>query len=78
MAFTQKEESLYIIVKKWKKEAIVLSNVKNAGNVELLGYSGSINSTCKNGILTIIPPILTIDEMSSIHARVFKVNGFNQ
>ena len=78
LAFTQKDGNLYIIVKKWQKDAIVLSNIKNAGNVELLGYNGSINSTCQNGILTIIPPILTIDEMPSIHAWVFKVNGFNE
>ena len=76
--FTQKDGSLYIILKKWQRTPIVLTNLKGAGKVELLGYKETINSSFQNGRLTIPTPILTVDELPCEHAWVFKVSNFKE
>ena len=37
IAFTRKDGNLYVILKEWIDEPIVLTHVKHAGKVELLG-----------------------------------------
>ncbi|MGI6572318.1 MAG: hypothetical protein ACOX19_02575 [Fermentimonas sp.] len=36
----QKDGNLYVILKEWMDEPVMLTHVKHAGNVELLGYEG--------------------------------------
>jgi len=76
--FTQKDNSLYLITTQWPKESIVLSNLSKAGKVEMLGYSGEINTTFQNGKLTIIPPVISVDELPAENARVFKISDFKE
>jgi hypothetical protein len=52
--------------------------VKHAGNVELLGYEGEIESTLKNGRLTIATPLIPAHRLPCDHAWVFKVNDFKE
>lgn len=78
LAFTQRDGNLYVIVKQWDKAPIVLQNLKNAEKVELLGYNGKVNSSYRNGKLTINPPILSINEHPSPHAWVYKISNFKE
>ena len=75
--FTQKDNNLYLITTQWPKEPIVISNLNKAGKVEMLGYSGTINTTFFNGKLTITIPDITVDELPSKCAWVFKIFDFN-
>ena len=74
--FTKNDNNLYLITTQWPKESIVLSNLSKAGKVEMLGYSGKINSTFSNGKLTITPPVISVDELPSESAWVFKISDF--
>ena len=74
--FTRKENNLYLITTQWPKEPIVLSNLSKAGKVEMLGYSDKITSTFSNGKLTITLPVISVDELSSESAWVFKISDF--
>lgn len=76
--FTQRDGNLYIILKKWQKAPVVLTHLKSTGKVELLGYKGNVNSKFQNGRLTITIPALTVDELPSDHAWVFKVSNFRE
>jgi alpha-L-fucosidase len=76
IVFTQKEGNLYVIIKKWQEEPIVLPTVKSTGKVELLGYKSDINVKLENGDLVIISPTISINELPCEHAWVFKVNNF--
>lgn len=76
--FTRKEESVYIILKKWSKTPIVLTGLKGAGKIELLGYPEALNSKYQHGQLTITLPPLTVDELPSEHAWVIKVSDFRE
>lgn len=76
--FTQKDNNLYLITTQWAKEPIVLSHLTEVRKVELLGYKGKINSTFSKGILTIVPPVIAIDELPSESAWVFKVSEFKE
>lgn len=78
LSFTQKDGSLYVIIKEWKKEPIVISNIKNADKVELIGYKSKIDSKLKGGKLIITPPRLSIDEYPSQHAWVYKITRFEE
>ena len=78
LAFTKRDGNLYVIIKKWQKEPIVLQNLKKAEKIELLGYSGAVTSIFKEGTLTIRPPVLTIDELPSVHAWVLKISSFKE
>lgn len=78
IAFTINNGNLYLILKKWQKEPIVIPNLKNTGEVALLGYNGEIKSTFENGVLTITTPLLSIDELPSVHAWVFKISDFKE
>ncbi len=76
LSFTQNNGALYVILKDWEKEPIVISNINNAVNVQLLGYDGLIETSFKEGQLIITPPQLSIDEHPSQHAWVFKIDKF--
>lgn len=78
IAFTINNGNLYLILKRWQREPIVISNLRNTGKVELLGYNGEIKSTFKNGVLTITTPLLSINELPSMHAWVFKITDFKE
>ena len=78
LLFTQKEGSLYIIMKKWQKTPIVLTGLKSTGNIELLGHKGTLNTKFQRGQLTITLPALTVDELPSQHAWVIKVSDFRE
>ncbi len=78
IAFTQRDGNLYIILKKWQKEPLVISGLQRAGKVELLGYGGKINSKLSNGKLSVEMPCPAIDELPSPHAWVFKVTNFTE
>jgi alpha-L-fucosidase len=74
--FTRKDGNLYIILKKWQKDPIILTGLKSAGKAELLGYKGDLKSTLQQGKLTITLPQLTVDELPCEHAWVIKVTNF--
>lgn len=76
IAFTQREGNLYVIVKQWEQNPIVIPGLKGTGNVSLLGYDGTIKSSLKNGRLTINPPVLAINQYPSQHAWVYKISNF--
>ena len=76
MYCTRGKDCLYIICMQWPGKPIVVNHVSKAGRVELLGYRGTINSSLKNGQLTISVPSLTIDQLPSTLAWVIKVKGF--
>jgi alpha-L-fucosidase len=78
VAYTQREGNLYVIVKKWQKEPIRVTNLESAGVVELLGYNGEIDSMFRNGSLTIDMPTLSLNELPSNHAWVFKVKNIGK
>lgn len=67
-----------MIVKKWQKEPIRVTNLESAGVVELLGYNGEIDSMFRNGSLTIDMPTLSLNELPSNHAWVFKVKNIGK
>lgn len=77
-AFTQSDGNLYIILKEWQKDPIVIDNIESSGKVELLGHDGEIQTTHKNEQIIITPPNLTTEEMPCQHAWVFKVNNFKE
>ncbi|WP_414703271.1 alpha-L-fucosidase C-terminal domain-containing protein [Proteiniphilum sp. UBA5480] len=56
----------------------MLTGLKSAGKVELLGYKGALNAKQQQGKLTITLPSLTIDELPSKHAWVIKVSDFRE
>ncbi len=76
IAFTQREGNLYLILKEWQQTPITIPGLEQAGKVELLGYKENIDASLQNGRLTIVPPLLTIDEYPSQHAWVYKISDF--
>lgn len=79
LLFTRKGGNLYILLKKWPKTPVILTGLKGAGKVELLGYKGTLNTKQQQGKLTItFPPSLTVDELPSQHAWVIKVSDFRE
>jgi alpha-L-fucosidase len=76
LSFTQSNQNLYVIIKEWKREPIVVSNINRAKYVELIGYEGEIKSELREGKLIITPPQLSIDEHPSHHAWVYKIAEF--
>ena len=74
--FTRKDGNLYIILKKWQKDPIILTGLRSAGKAELLGYKGDLKSTLQQGKLTITLPQITVDELPCEHALVIKVTNF--
>jgi len=78
IAFTRKDGNLYVILKEWIDEPIVLTHVKHAGKVELLGYEGKIEAILKDGLLTITTPVIPAHRMPCNHAWVFKINDFKE
>ncbi len=78
IAFTLRDRNLYVILKEWQNDSIVIENVQSYANVQLLGFEGQIQSTLQNGRLIISPPKLTINDMPCEHAWVFKVENFKE
>ena len=76
IAFTQREGNLYLILKEWQQTPITIPGLVQAGKVELLGYTGKVEASLQNGRLTIVPPVLTIDEYPSQHAWVYRIADF--
>ncbi len=75
--FTVRDKNLYMICTKWQNKPIVISNLKKAGKVEMLGYNGKIKSRVSKGKLSIELPNLNIAELPSTHAWVIKIMDFN-
>lgn len=78
IAFTRKEGNLYVIMKEWQDEPIVLPAVKSAGEVQMLGYKDNIDAKLQNGSLVITAPSISINELPCEHAWVIKVNNFEE
>ncbi len=76
IAFTQREDNLYLILKEWQQAPITIPGLEQAAKVELLGYGGKVDVSFQNGRLTITPPVLAINEYPSQHAWVYKISGF--
>lgn len=76
LSFTMNNRNLYLILKEWQDKPILITNLKSIRKVEMLGYEGEIQSTFKNGMLTITLPSLPIDKLPSKYAWVFKISDF--
>lgn len=75
--YTQKGKDLYVICTKWPQTDLVVSAVKKAGKVTLLGSGLSIKTAIKGDKLSIQVPDLNPATMPCQHAWVFKVENFN-
>ncbi len=73
--FTAKGKDLYAVVTQWSDAPFTLDNIDKALKVSLLGYSGAVKSTLKNGKLTITPPTLSPATNPCSYAWVYKIEG---
>lgn len=78
IAFTQKDDNLFVIIKKWQNEPVVLLNIKSTGRIELLGYNGVINTSIENDTLNISLPLVSFNKLPCEYAWVFKIENFEE
>ncbi len=69
--FEQVYINYYSRMKRFAQEYVIREDM-------LLGYTGSITTSYRNGRLTITPPVLTIDDYPSQHAWVYKISNFKE
>jgi alpha-L-fucosidase len=75
--YTLKGKDLYVICTKWPQKDIIVSAVRKAGKVTLLGSGVSVKTAIKGDKLSIRVPILNPATMPCEHAWVFKIENFN-
>lgn len=73
--FTKKNKDLYALCTVYPGKEIILENVNRPASVKLLGYSGSVQTSFKNGRLTIKAPLLTPANNTFNYAWVFKLEN---
>lgn len=74
--FTTKGNDLYVICKTWPGKAIILSGIKKAGKVSMIGVGNKIKYSFNGNQLTILPPIPNPGDTPWDYAWVFKVEDF--
>ncbi len=71
--YTSKDDALYVICTKLSEKPIIVSGLKGAGKVSLLGTTLKVNAGFSSGKLTIVPPVLNPSNNPCDFAWVFKV-----
>ncbi|MEK7395486.1 MAG: alpha-L-fucosidase [Candidatus Poribacteria bacterium] len=77
VCYTAKDEAVYAICKKFPERELVLNAPKPCKDVSvtMLGKENQLEWRHENGKFIISVPFMTIDEVPSRHAYVFKLNG---
>ncbi|GAA4446885.1 alpha-L-fucosidase [Nibrella saemangeumensis] len=73
--FTRKGNDLYLLCTKWPEQPVVISGVRKAGKVTLLGYKGAVTTAARGNGLSITPPAVSPSANPSQYAWVFKLEG---
>lgn len=71
--YTQNGQNIYVICTKWPQQDLIVSALKKATKVSLLGSDTVVKSSIKDGKLHISPPSLNPATMPCQYAWVFKV-----
>lgn len=75
VSYTRKGSDLYVIVTEWTGKPIKVTGLNPTGKVELLGYSKKIRFQKKANQIIITPPVISVDNLASDHAWVYKINN---
>ena len=77
VCYTAKDKAVYAICQKFPERELVLNAPKPSGDVSvtMLGKENQLEWRHENGKFIINIPFITIDEVPSRHAYVFKLNG---
>ncbi|HRD57665.1 MAG TPA: alpha-L-fucosidase [Ferruginibacter sp.] len=70
--FTKKQNNVFAITTKWKKE-IIIKNIGRPKAVKLLGYNNVVKFTYANNTLRIQMPLLTPDVIPCQYSWTFKI-----
>ena len=73
--YTTKGKDLYVLCNKWEEKSIIVPGVLKAARVTMLGSSAVVKTSLKNGVLTILPPVVSPLNNPSNDAWVYKVEG---
>jgi len=73
--YTTKGKDLYVLCNKWEEKSIIVPGVLKAARVTMLGSSAVVKTSFKNGVLTILPPVVSPLNNPSNDAWVYKVEG---
>jgi alpha-L-fucosidase len=73
--FTKKGNDLFAICTEFPTQAVKVAGVAAPKQVTLLGWKGAVNSSFKNGVLTIEPPAVTPADNPCDYAWTFKLAG---
>jgi alpha-L-fucosidase len=76
IAFTQKGDTLYALVKKWPANGFYIDGLKNAGKVSLLGSNVSVKQKLKENRLHVEVAAADFSRLPPQDAWVFQIEAF--
>lgn len=74
--YTVNKNTLYVINTEWVNTPFVVTGLKSAGKVSLLGSDVKVKSSFENGKLTIFPPQITPENNPSNYAWAYSIENF--
>ena len=73
--FTKKGVDLYLLCTKFPEKPIVINGISKAGNVKMLGVTGSVKAKKSGSKLTLSIPAITPANNPSEYAWVYKIEN---